>query len=83
MDWEKQSQMAPFDKPFCLTLGVGVGGFNDFPDNGAQQKPWNSLDVDAVKKFWKAVSPTVWPPYDTSSLIVDYVRVYSLYNHQI
>ncbi|KAJ9575890.1 hypothetical protein L9F63_007202, partial [Diploptera punctata] len=46
--WARGSKLAPFDKEFYLTLGLGVGGIRVFPDNcttglpqgGLHPKPW-------------------------------------------
>lgn len=69
--------MAPFDRKFYLTLGVGVGGLNDFFDHQSRPKPWRNDDRYAVTSFWKGVSETDWPG-TTPHLKVDYVRVYAL-----
>ncbi|KAJ6635285.1 Beta-1,3-glucan-binding protein 1 [Pseudolycoriella hygida] len=81
--WSKEGKMAPFDKEFHLTFGVGVGGLNDFLDSkdGNQntlRKPWKNTQVKAMKYFWDAMkSRSDWPG-DKSALEIDYVKVYSL-----
>lgn len=76
--------MAPYDKEFHLTFGVGVGGLNEFTDdnnNAVQsihQKPWKNTQVKAMKYFWDAMKPKNNWPGDKSGLIIDYVRVYAL-----
>lgn len=71
--------MAPFDRPFYLALGVGVGGRNDFYDHRTRPKPkpWLNDDPQAMAAFWRNVSDTDWPG-TAPHLKVDYVRVYSL-----
>lgn len=75
--WRSQGVMAPFDKEFYLTLGLGVGGFNDFSDESYKYKPWRNYDIQAMRSLWTAMSSTDWPS-DKSQLQVDYVRVYAL-----
>lgn len=75
--WRSQGIMAPFDKEFYLTLGLGVGGFNDFSDESDDEKPWQNFEIQAMRNFWTALSSTDWPN-DKPQLKVDYVRVYAL-----
>jgi len=79
--WSKEGKMAPFDKEFHLTFGVGVGGLNDFVDNshqGLPRKPWKNTQVKAMKFFWDAMKPISDWPSEKSGLVIDYVKVYSL-----
>lgn len=76
--WSKHGKMAPFDKEFHLTFGIGVGGLNDFIDNRDSKKPWKNTQVKAMKYFWDVMkSRSDWPG-EKSGLEIDYVRVYSL-----
>ncbi|KAJ6616523.1 Beta-1,3-glucan-binding protein, partial [Pseudolycoriella hygida] len=76
--------MAPFDKEFFLSIGVGVGGISDFPDlslngYGNLEKPWSNTSPKAELKFWNDVSN--WnSTWDTTNigLQVDYVKVWSI-----
>lgn len=74
--------MAPFDRAFYLTLGVGVGGLGDFDDGRryAATKPWTNDAVHAKQQFWDAMSAQrsdQWPGSE-ARMLVDYVRVYAL-----
>lgn len=75
--------MAPFDREFHFSLGVGVGGIRDFKDDAAPPpnspaKPWRNTQVKAMRLFWDAMKGrSDWPGVN-SGLEVDYVRVYSL-----
>lgn len=75
--WRSQGVMAPFDKEFYLTLGLGVGGFNDFSDESENNKPWRNYEIQAMRSLWTALNATDWPS-DKPQLQVDYVRVYAL-----
>ncbi|XP_055599800.1 beta-1,3-glucan-binding protein-like [Uranotaenia lowii] len=70
------NRMAPFDKEFHISLGVGVGGHYDF--HLFDEKPWKDLSVKAVNNFWAARGK--WYPTwnSNSTLQVDYVRVYAV-----
>lgn len=76
--------MAPFDREFYVTLGVGVGGIADFPDGcktgrGRTPKPWENTSPKAELKFFQARNDwrSTWTPND-AGLIVDYVKVWSI-----
>lgn len=73
--WQSQGPMAPFDQDFYLTLGIGVGGFNDFPDQDG--KPWRNYAIQAMRSFWNALKPTAWPE-QKAGMDIDYVRVYAI-----
>lgn len=79
--WQAKGAMAPFDQDFYLTLGVGVGGFNDFSDEdgggGLKRKPWRNFAIQAMRTFWNAVKPTAWPG-SKAGMEIDYVRVYAI-----
>ncbi|XP_024938119.1 beta-1,3-glucan-binding protein isoform X2 [Cephus cinctus] len=78
-----ETNMAPFDQEFYITLGVGVGGVCAFPDGittGEYEKPWQNTEAKAMLRFWQAKNqwlPT-WTSADSTALKVDYVRVWSL-----
>lgn len=80
--WSKEGKMAPFNKEFHLTFGVGVGGLNDFMDTNDNRhtstKPWKNTQVKAMKHFWDAMKNKSDWPGDKSGLEIDYVKVYSL-----
>ncbi|KAK5642303.1 hypothetical protein RI129_008470 [Pyrocoelia pectoralis] len=68
-----------FNREHVLSLGVGVGGLYDFPDeamSGGKEKPWSNADRHAIKRFFEAKSTWIqtWDP-ERSCLIVDSVRV--------
>ncbi|XP_067003425.2 beta-1,3-glucan-binding protein [Anabrus simplex] len=81
--WDGGSNaMAPFDREFYITLGVGAGGIRDFPDNttvGDHPKPWRNngakakLDFLKDRKYWK----DSWA-WEEAALQVDYVKVWAL-----
>ncbi|XP_023940943.2 beta-1,3-glucan-binding protein 1 [Bicyclus anynana] len=75
--WLQGTPIAPFDQMFYISLGLSVGGLHEFQDNPF--KPWVTNATDAMLNFWE--SKDSWLPTwyeDTSSLQVDYVRVYAL-----
>ncbi|XP_069688093.1 beta-1,3-glucan-binding protein-like [Periplaneta americana] len=85
--WGRGTKLAPFDKEFYLSLGLGVGGVQDFPDNcttglpqgGLHPKPWKNTDPKAMLQFWR--DKDNWYPTwsgDNSALQVDYVKVWAL-----
>ncbi|XP_055376828.1 beta-1,3-glucan-binding protein 1-like [Condylostylus longicornis] len=74
----KGTKIAPFDKQFYITLGYGVGGFADFPDN-ILNKPWRNGDVKAILNFWKTmIKRHEWLKDDASEFQIDYIRVFSI-----
>lgn len=80
--WVQGTEMAPFDQEFHISLGVGVGGLADFPDdssNGMWQKPWENTSPKAELSFYLK-SHEWYPTWSNrhSGLIVDYVKVYSV-----
>ncbi|CAK7225893.1 hypothetical protein SCUCBS95973_006016 [Sporothrix curviconia] len=44
----------PFDRPFYLALGVGVGGTSGWFDDGVQGKPWSDKSTAPRLDFWNA-----------------------------
>lgn len=85
--WGQGTKLAPFDKEFYLSLGLGVGGIQDFPDNcttGLQQgglhpKPWKNTSPKAMLQFWRDKENwrQSWSS-GNSDLQVDYVKVWAL-----
>lgn len=82
-DWRQYGNaMAPFDRMFYVTLGIGVAGFNDFSDGPRRDgrvKPWHNGDLHAKRTFWDAMraqSESEWPA--NGQMLVDYVKVYAL-----
>ncbi|XP_015514705.1 beta-1,3-glucan-binding protein 1 isoform X1 [Neodiprion pinetum] len=84
-----RNKMSPFDGQFYITLGVGVGGVRDFPDNlrsgdgVGYEKPWKNVAAKALLRFWEAKNHW-FPSWQDSNnpgkshLQIDYVRVYAL-----
>ncbi|XP_013136472.1 PREDICTED: beta-1,3-glucan-binding protein-like, partial [Papilio polytes] len=68
--------MAPLDEMFYISIGMDVGGVNEF--NDSPTKPWENSSNKATLDFWN--SRNTWIPTWTSksTLSVDYVRVYAL-----
>lgn len=54
------SKATPFDRPFYLTLAVGVGGTSGWFGDGIQGKPWADTSMTARKDFWNGRSQ--WEP---------------------
>lgn len=75
--WESGTKLAPFDKEFYLTIGVGVGGNNYFPDGNS--KPWINGSPKGMRNFWKSRQSwySSWRN-NKRSLEVDYVRIYAV-----
>uniref|UniRef100_A0A1L8E2T1 Putative beta-1 n=1 Tax=Nyssomyia neivai TaxID=330878 RepID=A0A1L8E2T1_9DIPT len=73
------SKMAPFDQEFFLTLGLGVGGHNDFQDTKYCKLPWSNTSPRAMSQFWQKKTDwaSSWENFDPD-LQIDYVRVYAL-----
>ncbi|KAK7870221.1 hypothetical protein R5R35_003491 [Gryllus longicercus] len=80
--WAEGERMAPFDREFYLTLGLGVGGTIAFPDNSSSAghpKPWRNKSVKSRLDFLrdKANWRDTWA-WDDAALQVDYVKVWAL-----
>ncbi|XP_041986270.1 uncharacterized protein LOC121738351 [Aricia agestis] len=73
--WLRGTVMAPLDEMFYLSLGLRVGGINDFPDG--PDKPWVNKNVKALSKFVSAKN-SWYPTWYNPEMMVDYVRVYAL-----
>ena len=73
--WLSGTILAPLDQIFYISLGLRVGGVNDFADD--TDKPWRNKNNKAMLSFWN--DRERWLPtwYD-ANLKVDYVRVYAL-----
>ncbi|XP_013108539.2 gram-negative bacteria-binding protein 3 [Stomoxys calcitrans] len=70
------SKWAPFDQEFALTVGLGVGGFNDFPDMiWAEEKPWRNIDPKALKNFATAYRDDC---LSNCAFQVDNIKIYSV-----
>ncbi|XP_015114895.1 beta-1,3-glucan-binding protein 1 [Diachasma alloeum] len=71
-----------FDKPFYITLGVGVGGSTEFPDqtfSGSYQKPWKNVASKALFDFFNSTQQWsgTWRNTDRE-LRIDYIKVSAL-----
>uniref|UniRef100_A0A9I3GIT3 GH16 domain-containing protein n=1 Tax=Anopheles farauti TaxID=69004 RepID=A0A9I3GIT3_9DIPT len=80
--WNAEAPLAPFDREFYISLGVGVGGVKDFPDfsvTGPTQtpKPWNNTSPKAEYFFYQNRN-TWYRTWTEPEMTVDYVRVYAL-----
>nr|WJZ56741.1 beta-1,3-glucan recognition protein 3 [Dioryctria sylvestrella] len=73
--WLRGSVMAPLDQYFFISLGLRVGGVNDFADS--PDKPWKNKGNKAMLTFWND-RDNWFPTWFDSDLKVDYVRVYAL-----
>ncbi|GAB0099634.1 Gram-negative bacteria-binding protein 3 [Sergentomyia squamirostris] len=73
------TKLAPFDQEFFLTLGVGVGGHNDFQESRHCKLPWSNTSPRAMSQFWQKRND--WTPSwenGDPTLRVDYVRIYAI-----
>ncbi|XP_033149588.1 gram-negative bacteria-binding protein 3 [Drosophila busckii] len=73
---EKGTGLAPFDKEFYLTFGVGVAGFNEFYYE--EDKPWHDNEPIAMNSFWEKYKPQQDQWCEQAQLKIDYVKVYAL-----
>lgn len=74
--WRREhDNNAPLNKDFYITLGLGVGGFNNFAN---VRKPWKEYSTKALNRFWKAMKPLNNWPGEKSTLKIDYVKVFAL-----
>lgn len=83
--WETGTTLAPFDQEFHISLGVGVGGNADFPDDSLSglskiAKPWENTSPKAELNFYLNAEDSWYQTWNNrdSGLIVDYVKVYSV-----
>lgn len=73
--WHGGTRMAPFDKEFYVTIGVGVGGIHDFTDN----LPWHLGDAKTLSKFWRSVKDDPnWLKPSNAAMEIDYIRIYAV-----
>lgn len=82
--WKRGNTMAPFDREFYISLGVGAGGISDFPDKSKTgdakiEKPWENTSPKGEYHFWSSKDKwhQTWNSQE-SGLIVDYVKVWSI-----
>lgn len=66
-------------------INLAVGGTNHFfPDIGNQNKPWINSSPTAAADFWRGRNQwmSTWNTneshYESSTLAVDYVKVYAI-----
>lgn len=73
--WKNKGRPAPFDQEFFLTLGLGVGGRNNF----AGDIPWDPSSPTQRREFNNAKDKwyNSWKD-DTKALEVKSVKVYAL-----
>ncbi|EJT70769.1 beta-1,3-glucan-binding protein [Gaeumannomyces tritici R3-111a-1] len=57
---EQNRNNVPFDHRFYLILNVGVGGTNNWFEDGKSNKPWLNSSPNAKKDFW--AQRDVWHP---------------------
>ncbi|XP_045536216.1 beta-1,3-glucan-binding protein-like [Papilio machaon] len=76
--WVQGTVLAPLDQMFYVSLGLRVGGINDFDDTkDAEIKPWKNGGRKAMYDFW--TSKDAWfPTWYNADMKIDYVRVYAL-----
>lgn len=74
--WRNQPAPAPFDQEFFLTLGLGVGGRNDFPMGNT---PWDRTSPQMRREFME-MKYRWYPTWadDSKALVVKSVRVFSV-----
>lgn len=74
--WLHNAHPAPFDQEFYLTIGVSVGGRNDF---AAVETPWERTSPQMRREFYE-VKDKWYPSWtrDTKALEVKSVKVFAL-----
>jgi beta-glucanase (GH16 family) len=77
--WTNGTQMAPFDKEFCIILNQAVAGgyFGDWGTNYPKPAPWTSKSKYPQTDFWAGKDQWL-PTWTDPTFKVDYVRVYAL-----
>ncbi|XP_013172586.1 PREDICTED: beta-1,3-glucan-binding protein-like [Papilio xuthus] len=76
--WIQGTVLAPLDQMFYVSLGLRVGGINDFSDvKDAETKPWKNGGRKAMYDFWTA-KDAWFPTWYNSDMKIDYVRIYAL-----
>ncbi|EDW31174.1 GL20727 [Drosophila persimilis] len=73
---EEGTGLAPFDQEFYITLGLAVGGFNEYFYDTL--KPWHEREPRAMTDFWKHQKPMLDQWLDDAHLSIDYIKVYAL-----
>ncbi|CAG9088980.1 unnamed protein product [Plutella xylostella] len=73
--WTSGTQLAPLDELFYISIGLRVGGSNDFPDDPG--KPYKNHEIKAMLKFWEAKDKWL-STWEDASLKVDCVKVYAV-----
>ncbi|XP_068618344.1 beta-1,3-glucan-binding protein-like [Battus philenor] len=73
--WIQGTVMAPLDQMFYVSLGLRVGGINDFEDG--ENKPWKNGGRKAMLDFWRA-RDNWFPTWNDAELKIDYVRIYAI-----
>ncbi|KAJ4386580.1 hypothetical protein N0V93_009478 [Gnomoniopsis smithogilvyi] len=73
--WRNAFANAPFDKPFCLALGVSVGSTNSYFKDHKGGKPWSDDSPSAPKEFWDA-RDTWLPTWTQPAMQVKKVGMY-------
>lgn len=80
--WIGQPNSAPFDQMYYLIMNLAVGGTGGyFPDG--PEKPWSDTSTIAPLQFWQGRGQ--WQPSwqgDQTSLVVDYVKVWTFNNSE-
>lgn len=74
--WRHEKSPAPFDQEFYLTIGLGVGGRNDFPSDNT---PWERTSPQMRREFM--LMKDRWYPTwtgDGKALVVKSVKVIAL-----
>ncbi|KAL0099251.1 hypothetical protein PUN28_020077 [Cardiocondyla obscurior] len=81
VEYGEQTVDGSYGKPSYLTLGVAVGGVNEFGDHltsGGYVKPWRNVESKALLHFYRAKDHW-YPTWDTRTVLqVDYVKVWAL-----
>lgn len=66
----------------ALTIGVGVGGINDFPDgyvsSSGVEKPWRNKEVKQVRNFFNGREQWLPTWNEAARLQIEYVKIYAL-----
>lgn len=83
--WQGGDLNAPFDREFYLVMSLAVGGRAYFPEfDNESGKPWINGASNSTRQFWEGRKQWLdtWnfdPDTEQSSTLqVDYVRVYAL-----
>lgn len=74
--WRLSNRTAPFDQEFYLTLGLGIGGRNDF---ASVNTPWDRTSPQMHREFYLAKDS--WYPTwsgDAKALEIKSVKIFAL-----